>query len=657
MRHSIELTKDAQNIEEVPLIDSDQAEISFQSIDRTIPSWSLAIALAYGLVNFAIFLAVAIMPVFIFDLVAIEGQLHLAALLVAMLVVPLFGTLLIDFAFRWSLSGLKEERTQIASRASGILGIVGLLLLTFVQPYFFLPTGIAVVASIAVLFIVLRFDPDEKAWHFNKNEAVSILSGRDDFGFSLALRKSGEHSLAVHIQRVGTAFAGLTGFALASWLASREILTLEAVAALAFVSMLLTDMLLRATRSYFFAGQNRQPGDTVVRPLNEHETDGLNNKLANLEHFSVENLSVTDREGNKLLDGISFDVLPGSLLQISGSSGDGKSLLLRALSDPFGLSNCEVRGRVTIAGSDLWRRESRQTSFPAVRVDACPKMLTASARQNLTCFQPELGLDRAKHFLRQIVYSQDIIERLTADDVAATQLPMMQQKVLGLSRAFLISPQILLLDCPEAFLPEQQVNQVLKLLKSQTRLGRIALLVTENRSLMEACDKVLVLQAGRAVDFGDGTEIRARHGSGWRRFTGSRQLETEAALHSWLCAQFIRNGDDGNRRKVCKIGSNLLAHFCLSVPADDHGTIVFECKQKAGFLELRVSDDREPISTIQIEQARSQLRDENLTTQLSPLAQILRDANEIGFEGLFGNRHISLEIETYDPRKKTISAG
>ena len=655
MQHANDLIEEAkdQHIEQVAT--ESLADIEFEAIDRNLPRWALSVALAYGFVNFAIFLAIAVAPVFLFSLVAIDGQVGFAALVVIALIIPLSGTLLIDFAYRWSLTGLKDVRVALAAKAAGGIGVLGAAILMFIQPYFLIPIGLSTILGVVGLQILKRFDRDDKAWDFKREEAVSILSGRDDIGFELASARSAEHTLASSVHRFGTALSGLIGFALASWLVARNVLTPESVASLAFISMLITDMILRAARAFVFASESQQNRDTIVRALSD-EDDDESEIHRHIDHFSIKGLSVVKPNGDVLLGKISFDVLTGSIVQITGASGDGKSLLLKAISDPFSLSNCEVRGRVTFGGSDLWDRSGTRQAFPAVRVDPCPAILPATAQENLTCFQSDIALDRARNILRKIVYSQDIIERLASDDVPALQLPLMQQKVLGLARAFLLSPQILLLDCPEAFLQEQQVAQILDLLKSQARMGRITFIVTENRSLVEACDKVLVLQAGHAVDFGEGTDIRARHGSGWRRFTGARQLETEEALHSWLCSQFIRNGDEGNRRRVCEIGSNILAHYCLSCSSDDQGEITFECKQKAGSMELRVSDDKEPISTIQFEQAKQQLFGDNLTTQLSPLSKVLRDARNVRTDSRFGQREMSMDIETYDPRKRQQAA-
>ncbi len=649
MQHSSELIETAD--EEVRIVEARADVAELKMLDRSTPRWAVVVALAYNSATSLIFFGVATAPLFLFSMVAVDGQQRFAPILVLALLVPLLGTLLIDFAYRWSMSGMKDVRAAVSDRSLGIIGVTATAALTFVQPFFLIPVAFSVGLAVLGLELLRRFDRDEGAWNFRKEEAVAFLSGRDDFGFKLATTKRQEHSLAVSVHRFGTAFSGLSGFALGSWLVAQNVLTLEAVAALAFLSMLITDMLLRAARSFAFADIHQQERDTLVRSLvvGQDQDDASTSMISDL--LTVAGLTVTDASGRRVLDNVSFDAMPGSIVQVTGASGDGKSLLLRALTDPFSIEACEIEGQVTFGGVDFWDRRASLQTIPAVRIDSCPSVLPASALDNLTCFQPEMGAERAKSILRKIVYSQDILDRMTSQDVHAPQLPMMQQKVLGLVRGFLLSPQVLLLDCPEAFLPERQVGQVVELLKSQARLGRIAILVTDNRALMEACDKVLVLQGGRVVDYGDGTEIRARHGSGWRRFTGQRRLETEEALHSWLRSQFIRDGDEGNRRRVCKIGSNILAHFCLTSRSDDDGEITFECKQKAGAMELRVSDDREPISTIQFEQARLLAEDTSVGARLTPLAQVLKDGKNIQTESRFGTREIFLEIPTYDPRK------
>jgi ABC-type multidrug transport system ATPase subunit len=129
----------------------------------------------------------------------------------------------------------------------------------------------------------------------------------------------------------------------------------------------------------------------------------------------------------------------------------------------------------------------------------------------------------------------------------ATTLPGTQQRVIMLARAFLLSPSLYLLDLPEQELPDKQVAALISRLTKETKMGRTILLISDNRQIQEACDHILVLQGGRVVDYGEGTETRRRLNSGWRRFVGRRQLEIEESLHSWIRSHFKRDGDDGNR--------------------------------------------------------------------------------------------------------------
>ena len=650
MEHSNELIESAAK-HAIENADERQTNATaIYSMDRSTPRWAIGVALAYNFSTTLVFLTVATAPLFLLSMVAVDGQARFAPIVVAGLFIPILGTLLIDYAYLWSMRGVRDMRTAVSERSFGILGLASATILTFVQPLFLIPIGFSAAIAIFILEFLRRFDRNEGAWDFKKEEATALLSGRDDFGFKLATTERQEHALSLSVHRFGVTLAGLTAFALGSWLVTSSVLTLESVAALSFISMLVVDMILRAARSYSFAEYHRTARDTLVRSHN-FQTVGDESSAIELDRLRIGALTVTDSTGKRLLDNINLDVSPGAIVQITGASGEGKTLLLKALTDPFSIENCEIQGQVEFGGLNLWDRKAELQSIPAVRVDACPSILPGSTLDNITCFQPDIAAERARSFLRSIVYSQEILDQMSSPDVQATHLPMMQQKVLGLVRGFILSPQVLLLDCPEAFLADRQIGKIVEIIQSQARLGRITIMVTENRALMEACDHVLVLQGGRVVDYGDGAEIRARHGSGWRRFTGLRQLDTEDALHSWLRSQFIRNGDEANRRRVCRLGSNILAHFCLTAGSDGTGNITFECKQRAGAIELRVSDDLEPISTIQFEQARQQAEDTSMGAQLSPLAKIIKEGRNIKTDSRFGARELFLEMPTYDPRK------
>jgi hypothetical protein len=176
-------------------------------------------------------------------------------------------------------------------------------------------------------------------------------------------------------------------------------------------------------------------------------------------------------------------------------------------------------------------------------------------------------------------------------------------------------------------------------------------MVTTNRALLEVCDRLVVLQEGRVVDFGQAAEIRAKMSSGWSRFVGSRSLESEENLIRWVRAQFKRPGDETNRRNLGMVASELLAFSCQTNDRPERRDVTFEYKHFEGHGQLRMIDDSGPLTTGQIARARKEAGGDPGLSRLSPLAAVVRGSLDISGTVENDRRVISLRVATYDPRK------
>ncbi len=370
-------------------------------------------------------------------------------------------------------------------------------------------------------------------------------------------------------------------------------------------------------------------------------------RLPRIRAGILSNLSCPD--GRLLLSDVSFHLEPGTVTGVIGDSGAGKTILLQSLADPFAARGLDVKGAVSLNGADLWVRQATAQSTPVVHLPDTTLLLEASGLENLTCFHNEIAEQRGKKLLEQLVFSTASVDEIcSARD--ATHLPEMQRQCLALARGFLLSPQVYFMDRPERGLPEKQIAALLGQISRETRLGRSVVMTTDNRALLQACDKLIVLQEGRLVDFGDAVEIRTRRSNGWLRFVGARRLETEDNLDRWIRSHFKREGDDANRRKLSMVASEMLAFSCQDADAMKHQKLSFEFKHFAGYCLLKLQDRDGPISAVQLEKARAEASATEATARLSPLAAIVRASLNIETTVEMDRRVLVAKVETYDPR-------
>lgn len=176
------------------------------------------------------------------------------------------------------------------------------------------------------------------------------------------------------------------------------------------------------------------------------------------------------RGDHRIFEGLSFTVNPGTILQLAGANGSGKTSLLRILSGlaaPYG-------GTVRWQGMDIhqhlqeWHRHLCFTGHLAGVAGAL------TARENLKV-AIALGVTAPRITLDEALRSVDLIRHI---DTTATRLSAGQRQRLVLARLVLSQAPIWLLDEPLTALDSDGKRLVERLLAAHIRRGGLAVVAT-----------------------------------------------------------------------------------------------------------------------------------------------------------------------------------
>ncbi|WP_442881158.1 peptidase domain-containing ABC transporter [Brevundimonas sp.] len=194
-----------------------------------------------------------------------------------------------------------------------------------------------------------------------------------------------------------------------------------------------------------------------------------------------------------ILEGLNLEVRPGEFLAITGSSGGGKTTLLKLM---LGLRT-PTAGAVTLDGQtatpDLWRAWREQVGVVAQD----DRLLSGTIADNIAFFDPDLDMVRVQQAAMAAQVHADIarmpMQYLSlVGDMGSTLSGGQKQRVL-LARALYRQPRILILDEGTANL-DVQTEEVIADLIAQLPITRIV--VAHRPALLRRADRVLVVEGG-----------------------------------------------------------------------------------------------------------------------------------------------------------------
>ena len=205
----------------------------------------------------------------------------------------------------------------------------------------------------------------------------------------------------------------------------------------------------------------------------------------------------------------SIDLLveEGEIVGLLGPNGAGKTTTLMML---LGITEPD-EGRVSLLGHRLPFERTpalEQTSFAASYLDL-PERL--SVRQVLSVFARIYGADRSR--------VDEVVELFGIEPLLGrnrAQLSSGQKTVVGLARAMLNRPRLLILDEPTASLDPEIAERVRAILRrEQADRGFTVLVTSHNMTDVERlCRRVVFMARGSIVADGTPRAVAERYGGG-----------------------------------------------------------------------------------------------------------------------------------------------
>ena len=222
--------------------------------------------------------------------------------------------------------------------------------------------------------------------------------------------------------------------------------------------------------------------------------------------ISIERL-VKIYKNTTAVDGISFNLAPGSITGLLGGNGAGKTTTIATI---MGLV-MPTSGTVRVLGAEMPRQRYRvleRMNFESPYVDM-PMRLTVW--QNLNVFARLYGVADIDARIASLAAELDLAEFLQRP---TGKLSAGQKTRVSLAKALLNRPDVLLMDEPTASLDPDTADWVRgRIERYRTEHGATVLLASHNmREVERLCERVIMMKKGAIVDDDTPAHLLSRYG-------------------------------------------------------------------------------------------------------------------------------------------------
>lgn len=239
----------------------------------------------------------------------------------------------------------------------------------------------------------------------------------------------------------------------------------------------------------------------------------------------------------KVLDGLSFDVMPGEKLALIGPSGSGKTTILRILMTLETISG----GHIEVCGDQLYHMKKNGREMPADEAHLHKmRNYIGMVFQHFNLFPHKSVLEnitlapiltKGEPRARAEAHAMELLEMVGLSDKARampSQLSGGQKQRVAIARALALKPRIMLFDEVTSALDPELVEEVLAVMKQlANETDMTMLLVTHEMGFAhEFADRVLFFDKGQIIEQGPPDQI----------FTNPTQERTQTFLRKIIAA-------------------------------------------------------------------------------------------------------------------------
>jgi ATP-binding cassette subfamily B protein len=212
-------------------------------------------------------------------------------------------------------------------------------------------------------------------------------------------------------------------------------------------------------------------------------------------------------DGTRALSEVSATLCKGDVVGLAGPSGAGKSTLVEVLLR----LRIPTQGRVLLGDQDLHALSASSLYRRLRYVPQKPELKEGSAWENLRFFRENLTLDEGRSSWAKVGLEGAFREDMDVGvGAGGSQLSGGQQQRLMFARALIGDADLWVLDEPTSALDVEAEAFMHEQIQALAKTACV-LVVAHRPALLQQCDRIWLMEAGRLMDEGGAREMLTRH--------------------------------------------------------------------------------------------------------------------------------------------------